>query len=393
MSKRVKLLQRAAALVIVVLVGGCSPGDSSQESSVEPPSVDVITLQTKPLALISELPGRIEPVRVAEVRARVAGIVLSREFDEGAYVESGQVLFKIDPAPFLAALSRAKGELAKADAEIYGTQTLVNRYATLVKIDAVSKQEFDSAQAALRSSQAARQSALADVQTAELNLNYATVKAPISGRVGRALVTEGALVGQGEATPMATIQQIDFVYADFKQTVAETRQLRQSFTQSGQATTDQPLQLWISVEGTDQQRHGELMFSDITVDRASEQISLRGKFANADGLLLPGMYVRVHVNNGSDSQALLVPQRAVQRNFDGDAYVVVIDKDDIAHARPVQTGSMQGADWHITDGLAAGERIVIHGAGKTKSGEKVSVTRSADSVATTAADSLRMTVN
>ena len=393
MIKCLKPWQLAAALSAVVLISACSPSSSDQESNAEPPAVDVITLQTRSLALISELPGRIEPVRVAQVRARVAGIVLSREFEEGAYVKSGQVLFKIDTAPFLAALARAQGQLAKADADIFGAQALAQRYSKLVEIDAVSKQEFDSAEAALRSAQAARQSAKAEVQTAQLDLSYATVKAPISGRIGRALVTEGALVGQGEATPLATIQQIDSVYADFKQTLSEARHLRQSLTSAGQVKTDEQLQLSISVEGIEQQRHGQLMFSGITVDRTSEQISLRGKFANADGLLLPGMYVRVHVNNGSDAHAILIPQRAVQRSFDGKAYVIVVGNADIAEARPVETGSMHGTDWHIITGLEAGERVVTDGAGKAKAGEKVRVVSAMDGMATTLSDSSSVTRN
>lgn len=393
MIKGLKPWQLAAALSVVVLISACSPNSSDQESSAEPPAVDVMTLQTRSLALISELPGRIEPVRVAQVRARVAGIVLSREFEEGAYVKSGQVLFKIDTAPFLAALARAQGQLAKADADIFGAQALAQRYSKLVEIDAVSKQEFDSAEAALRSAQAARQSAKAEVQTAQLDLSYATVKAPISGRIGRALVTEGALVGQGEATPLATIQQIDSVYADFKQTLTEARHLRQSLTSAGQVKADEQLQLSISVEGIEQQRHGQLMFSDITVDRTSEQISLRGKFANADGLLLPGMYVRVHVNNGSDAHAILIPQRAVQRSFDGNAYVIVVGNADIAEARPVETGSMHGTDWHIITGLEAGERVVTDGAGKAKAGEKVRVVSSINNIATKLSESSKVTRN
>lgn len=356
-SRRLHLL--SLALLAAAALSACGQG---AEAPPEPPAplVETVTVQPRALTLTSELPGRIEAVRIAEVRARVAGIVLARNFQEGADVKAGQVLFRIDPAPFQATLSRAQGELARAEAALSDAQSVVKRYTPLVAIEAVSQQDFDTAQTALKSALAARQAAQAEVQSAHLSLTYATVTAPISGRIGRAMVTEGALVGQNEATPLATIQQIDTVYADFRQPVADAQLLRANAEQR-QAKGSASARISLRVEGTDLAREGRLMFSDISVDRGTGQVLLRGQFSNQDGMLLPGMYVRVTTEMGTDPQALLVPQRAVQRSPDGSAQVIVVDADDVAKAQPVQTGSMHGSLWRITKGLQPGDRVVVGG--------------------------------
>ncbi len=288
--------------------------------------VEVLTVQAEPLALSSELPGRIEPVRVAEVRARVAGIVVRKRFEEGADVKAGDLLFQIDPAP-----------LKAAD---------------------------------LRSAEAATRSAQADLETARLNLGYASVTAPISGRIGRALVTEGALVGQGEATLMARIQQLDPIYADFTQTAAEALRLRDALKKGTLAAGDSQA-LTLRVEGTPYERQGALQFADVAVDRGTGQIALRGKFANPDGVLLPGMYVRVRTPQGIDNQAILVPQRAVHRSSDGSAQVMVVGADERAESRSVGTGVMQGSRWQITEGLEPGDRVIVGGLAAVQPGVKI----------------------
>ncbi|MFY4257300.1 efflux RND transporter periplasmic adaptor subunit [Achromobacter xylosoxidans] len=362
-------------------LAGCG-GDQAPTAAAEPRPVQVLAVQPQRYALASSLPGRVEPVRVAEVRARVAGIVLSREFEEGADVKAGDVLFRIDPAPFRAALSRAEGDLAKADAALAEAQALVRRYTPLVKIEAVSQQDFDTATASLKSAQAARRSAQADVETARLNLGYATVKAPISGRIGRAQVTEGALVGQNEATVMAKIQQLDPIYVDFTQPVADMLRMRTAM-QTGEVGEEEGAAISIRIDGTDRSRTGRLLFSDIAVDRGTGQVSLRGEFANPDLLLLPGMYVRVQTRQGVDPDAILVPQRAVVRSTDGKPQVLLVGQDDVVEARAVRTGTMRGADWHITEGLAAGDRVIVGGVSAAVPGQKVSVTAAppADKVA------------
>lgn len=365
----------AVVLMIGVTLGGCGR-DENLAHEVPPAVVEAITVQVQPLALSRSLPGRIEPVRVAEVRARVAGVVLTRHFEEGADVEADDVLFSIDPAPFEADLSHAQGDLAKAEAALFEAETLLKRYEQLLKKEMVSRQDFDTAQAALRSAQAERQSARAGVESAQLNLDYATVRAPISGRIGRALVTEGALVGQGEATPLATIQQLDPVYVDFRQPVAEVVRLRTALAEGRlEQYGEEGALISITIEGSGRQREGHLLFSDITVDRSTGQVALRGQFENSDGLLFPGMFVRVHISQGIDPHAILVPQRAVQRGSDGKAQVMVVGPDDMVEVRQVETGPTHGTDWHIVAGLEAGERVIIRG--NAQPGAKVTVTSSA----------------
>ncbi|EIK68722.1 RND multidrug efflux membrane fusion protein MexC [Pseudomonas synxantha BG33R] len=359
-----------AALALVGLAGCGAP--DQPEAAQQPREVETVTVAPEAFSLSAELPGRIEPVRVAQVRARVAGIVLRRNFEEGAEIKAGDLLFQIDPAPLKAAASRAQGELARIEAQLFENQAKVKRYEQLADVEAISRQDLDTARAALKSSQAAQQSARADLQTAGLNLGYATVRAPISGRIGRALVTEGALVGQGEATLMASIQQLDPIYADFTQPVAQALKLRQAL-KHGSLSAGDSSQLSLQVEGTDFHSQGTLLFSDVAVDRGTGQVSLRGRFSNPEGVLLPGMYVRVKVPQGTDQQALLVPQRAVQRGSDGQAQVLVVNADDSVSPRAVQTGAMQGQRWQITQGLEAGDRVIIGGQNGLVPGDKVLV--------------------
>ncbi|CAH0246726.1 Multidrug efflux pump subunit AcrA [Pseudomonas sp. Bi70] len=359
----------AITLSIVIALAGC---DQGEQGWGEPPprEVDVLTVKTEPFTVVAELPGRIEPVRVAEVRARVAGIVLKRTFEEGADVKAGDLLFQIDPAPFKAALSRAEAELARADAQLFQAQATVKRYEPLVKINAVSQQDFDVARATLRSAQADKRSAQASVETAKLDLGYAQVRAPIAGRIGRAQVTEGALVGQGETTLLARIQQLDPVYADFSQPAADALRLRAAIA-DGKVSGDGDKTLSLRVDGTDIESQGTLLFTDISVDRSTGQIALRGRFDNPNGVLLPGMYVRVSTPQGLDQDAILVPQRAVQRAADGKASVMLLGADDTVEARPVTTGAMQGGRWQITDGLKAGDQVITSSLSAIRPGAKV----------------------
>lgn len=376
-----------AAMALALLLAGCNSQDSQKEQAQqEAPVVEAITLKAAPLALASELPGRVEATRVAEVRARVAGIVLRRHFEEGADVKAGQVLFQIDPAPLRAALSRAEGQLANADAALAEAQAVVKRNEPLVAIEAVSRQDFETAQARLKAAKAARQSAQAELEGARLNLDYATVKAPISGRIGRAQVTEGALVGQDGATPMALIQQLDPVYVDFQQPAAEAQRLRAALAE-GRLTQhkDKGAPILMTVDGSGERREGLLLFSDITVNRDTGQMTLRGQFDNKDGMLLPGMYARVTVGQGVEPAAILVPQRAVRRGADAKAGVLVVDAQDTVQARPVQTGAMHGAQWHITGGLQAGERVVVGRMAAAVPGARVKVQEVAPEVAAGAA--------
>lgn len=372
-----------ATMALAALLAGCNPQGEQETIKQESPVVDVITVKPAPIALVSELPGRIEAMRVAEVRARVAGIVLRRHFEEGTDVMAGQVLFQIDPAPLRAALSRAEGQLASAEATLAEAHGVVKRNEPLVALEAVSRQDFESALARLKTAQAAKQSSQADMEAARLSLDYATVKAPISGRIGRAQVTEGALVGHDSATPLALIQQIDPVFVDFQQPVGEAQRLRVAIAE-GKLTQykGKGAPISLTVDGTGQQREGRLLFSDITVDRDTGQMTLRGQFDNRDGMLLPGMYVRVKVGQGVEPAAIQVPQRAVQRGADGKAHVLVVDAQDTVQERAVQTAAMHGSQWHITQGLTEGERVVVGRMASAKLGLKV---KAEESVASSAA--------
>ncbi|RMS74662.1 efflux RND transporter periplasmic adaptor subunit [Pseudomonas savastanoi] len=361
----------AVALLAVLGLAGCEQKQQQDHAaSTAPKEVEAIAVKAESFTVVDELPGRIEPVRVAQVRARVAGIVLTRNFEEGADVKAGAVLFQIDPAPFKAALSKAQGDLARTEATLFETQATVKRYESLVEIEAVSRQTFDTARSALQNAIAAKKSAQADVETARLNLGYATVKAPISGRIGRAMVTEGALVGQGETTLLATIQQLDPVYADFTQPVADALQMRAAI-QEGRLLKGGEDALSLSVDGTDYKSTGTLLFTDVAVDRTTGQVSLRARFANPKGVLLPGMYVRVRTPQRVDANAILVPQRAVQRSSDGAARVMVIAQDGTVEVRPVKTGAMQDSRWQITEGLKASEQVVVGNMTGLNSGDKV----------------------
>ena len=346
-----KTVLAGVVLTTILSLTACDQWDYDMGQTA-PREVNILTVEAQHYSLASEFPGRVEPVRIAEVRARVSGIVLTRNFEEGADVKAGQLLFQIDPAPFKAALSRAEGQLAQAQARVEQTKATWSRYKELIDIKAVSAQDFDTAKAELHNAQAVMRSAAAEVETARLDLGYATVRAPIAGRIGRAEVTEGALVGQGEATLLARIQQLDPVYVDFKQPAADALKLRASASTNGQATT-----LSAMVEGIEGKTAGALQFADVAVDRGTGEITLRGKFDNPEGVLLPGMYVRVQVPQSS-GMAIMVPQRAVQRSADGKGKVMLLGPNNVVEERAVVTGFMKGDQWQIKAGLQAGDQLI-----------------------------------
>ena len=331
-------------------------------------TIDVAPLVVAPRsqAILADLPGRISPVRVAEVRARWRAS--SRSATSRKARPSGRRPAVHDRAgPVRSRAGPAQGALARAQAQVRQAQALADRYQPLVKIAAVSRQEYDDAVAALQTAKANQVSAQADVKTAQLDLGYASVRAPISGRIGRGLVTEGSLVGQGESTPMALIQQLDPVYADFRQPVNALLKLREAA-----AGAQAEPAVSVRVDGTGYTAKGKLLFSDVSVDPGTGQVMLRGQFSNPDGLLLPGMYVRVSAEQGVQSNAIFVPQRAVMRGADGQAKVLVA-ADGKAQERPVQTGAMQGSEWQITQGLAAGDQVIVDGAAKIPPGTPLRV--------------------
>lgn len=336
-----------------------------------PPQVGVLRVTPGEVGLVSELPGRVEASRVAQVRARAAGILQQRPFREGSDVKAGQALFAIDAGPYQAAFDSAQAGLARAQANLEQASALAERYQPLAAAKAISQQEFINAQAAQRQAQADVAVARAALQTARINLGYASVTAPISGRIGRALVTEGALVGQGEATPLALVQQIDPVYVNFTQSADEALQLRRAF-ESGRlkrAGSDSASVRVLLPDGSEHGRSGKLLFSDLSVDAGSGQVTLRAEVPNPGGLLLPGLYVRVRLEQAKADNAIMLPQQAVTRSEQGDSVMVVAEDGSFA-PRPVKVGAQQGGNWIILEGLKAGEQVMVDGFQKLR-GAKV----------------------
>ncbi len=329
------------------------------------PAVEVGTVTATPgdIGLVTELPGRVEASRVAQVRARAAGILQQRVFKEGSDVKAGQPLFKIDEAPYAAALDSAKASQAKAEANLAQTQAQLERYRPLVEANAISKQDYVNAEAALKQSQADVASAKAAVRTAGINLGYANVSAPISGRIGRALVTEGALVGQGEATPLAVIQQIDPVYVNFTQSANDILQLRKAMANGQFKRADGKeaarVRLILS-DGTEYTQAGKLLFSDLSVDASTGQVTLRAEVPNPKGELLPGLYLRVRLEQAQASNAITLPQQAVTRTQQGDT-VSVVDDDGKISQRSIKISAAQNNRWVVLDGLQAGEKVMVDG--------------------------------
>lgn len=365
-------LRHLAVLAAVAVLSGCGEGEAPAAGGAAappPPEVAVITVEPAPLALTEVLPGRLEASQVAEVRARASGIVLERSFREGSQVKAGEVLFRIDPAPLKATLKSAEAALAKARANLTQARVTAERYAPLVETKAVSQQEYDNAVAARDQALADVAAAEAAVETARLNLDYSTVEAPISGRIDRALVTVGALVGQGEATPLATIRKIDPIYANLTQSSAEVLRLRRAFASGKLAGADKgEAQVTLILEdGLEYPHPGRLLFTDMTVDQSTGTVNLRAEFPNPDGFLLPGMYVRARLQQAVDESAISVPQQAVVRSGTGSA-VLVVGEDGKVRSQPVTVGRAVENRWVIEGGLAAGDRVIVEGLQKVRPG-------------------------
>ncbi|AYN16348.1 MexX family efflux pump subunit [Pseudomonas monteilii] len=368
-------LRPVALLAFMSLsLAGC--GDSAEQDEKAPtPQVRVETLQLQPLAISSELSGRILAPRTAEVRARVAGVVLKRVYREGSDVKQGDVLFLIDPAPFKADHDSARATLAKAEATLYQARLQEQRYRELVDDKAVSRQEYDNAKASFLQADADVAAAKAALERTRLNLGYATVTAPISGRIGRAQVTEGALVGQNESTPLATIQQLDPIHADVTQSTRELNALRRALRagELQQVGDGQARATLIQDDGSAYPLPGKLLFSDISVDPSTNQITLRSEFPNPDLDLLPGSYVRVRLEQAVQPKGLSVPQRAILRDSAGVPKVLVVDAQARVSDRQVVLGSAQGDRWVVSEGLTPGEQVVVEGLQHVKAGDQVQV--------------------
>jgi len=330
----------------------------------------VVEVQSEAVALSTELAGRTSAFVTAEVRPQVTGIIKSREFKEGATVTAGQLLYVIEPSVYKATFERARAELTSAEALVLTTRVRAERYAELVKINAVSKQEHDDARATHLSSVAAVEQARASMQSARINLDYTRVVAPIGGRIGRSSVTQGALVTAGQATALATIAQLDPIYVDVTQSSVQLLQLKRLLSSGGMQPASTKVRLKLE-DGSDYVQAGELQFTDVTVDASTGSVTLRALFPNPEGLLLPGMYVRALLDEALDPHAIMAPQQAVTRDEKGQASVLVVDQSNKVHVRSLTTGRAIGDRWQVLSGLAPGERVVVEGNDKIKPGAQV----------------------
>jgi membrane fusion protein, multidrug efflux system len=343
-------LKLLGIVALALLAAGCHRDQAGNGmGQMPPPLVNVITVRTQDLPVQTQLPGRIDPEQMGNVNARVDGVVLRREFEQGADVTNGQVLYQIDPAPYQAQLDSAEANLTQA-------QSLMDRYKPLVGINAVSRQNYDNAVSAAAQAKAAK-------EIAAINLSYCSVAAPISGRIGPALVTEGTLVSQGAATPMAVIQQMDPIYFDFTEASVEVLKLRAQL-QSGQLQSPASNGLKVTLQlpdGSTYSQVGKLLFQDVSVDPSSGMVTLRAEFPNPDHVLLPGMFAVGTVDEGVAPNTILVPQRAVVIDPTGAASVMLVTSTNSVAPQPIRLGAATGTDWVVQSGLKAGDRIIVDG--------------------------------
>ncbi|WP_380873458.1 MexX family efflux pump subunit [Sphingomonas sp. DBB INV C78] len=364
-----------AVLAGLALLSACG---SQQQPAPPPPAVDVVTVTPGAVASVIELPGRVQAVRTAEVRSRVDGIVERRMYEEGTDVGADRPLFRIDPRQNQAAYNSSAAALSRAEAGAANARAVVGRYAPLVKQQAISNQEYDAAVASARQAEADVASARAALDRAKLDLNYTLVTSPIAGRAGRAQVTEGALVSAASATLMTTVEQLDPVYVNFSQSSSELLQVRRRMA-TGEikaANLDRVRVTLILEDGTVYAPAGHLDFLDMSVDESTGTVSLRAEFPNKQRLLLPGQFVRARVEAGINSNGILVPQRAVQVSGQG-ASVMVVGANNIAVARPVKVGDLQGGSWVVNEGLKAGDRVIVNGLQKVRPGQPVTIAKPA----------------
>ncbi len=375
------MLTRNSHLVLLLaaasLLAACG---KDQGGEPPPPEVGVLTLQPRSIAITDQLPGRTTAYRVAEVRPQVTGIVLRRLFNEGTEVRSGQQLFQIDPGSYRAELSSAEAALKRAEAQAVTARLLEERYAPLIAANAVSKQENDEAIAARARAEADVAAARAQVDSARINVVYTQVLSPINGRIGRALVTEGALVTSGQQGALATVQQLDPIYVDITQSSTELLRLQRQLA-SGELMKNDNNEAEVALtleDGSPSAERGRLKVSEVSVDPSTGSVTLRAVFPNPKRELLPGMFVRAQLTRGTREAALLVPQRGVSHNVKGEATVMVLDGENKVAERVVKADRAIGGEWLITAGLSAGERVVLDGLQKVKPGAVVKPTPAAE---------------
>jgi membrane fusion protein (multidrug efflux system) len=370
------VLPVALAPLVLALAPSFSESDEQASATTSPPApvdVGVVAVKAEPRAIVRELPGRIASMRVADVRPRVSGIVVARLFNQGSDVKAGDPLYLIDPKPFEVELQASQAALAKARAALDFAVLQAERASAMTKAQAISQAQHETAVTTVEQARAEVAAREADLARARLNLDYATIRAPISGRIGAALISEGALVVQNDAANLATIQQLDPIYADFTQSVGELNRLRRAF-EAGDLERIAPDAAKVRLVLDDRSTYpldGKLLFSEAKVDASTGQVTLRGEFPNPNRELLPGMYVRVLVEQGIDSDSIALPQQAVQRNGGGGSEVFVVKGDNRVALQPVRLGPVQAGQWLVLDGLKPGDRVVVDGFQKFAPGDSV----------------------
>lgn len=370
---RSKLLGTIGILTVALLVTGCNKPKSGGPPPSGPPEVGIVVVKPEKVSLTTELSGRTVSQLVAEVRPQVGGIIQKRMFTEGSDVKAGQILYQIDPATYQAVFASAKASEARAEANLIAVRLKAGRYQDLVKINAVSQQDNDDAQAALKQSEADLALTRAAVETARINLAFTRVTAPISGRIGRSTVTDGALVTASQSAALATIQQLDSMYVDVTQSTADLLKLKQNLANGimkNGGSAQAPVKLLLE-DGSQYPLTGMLKFSEVTVDQSTGSVTLRALFPNPKHSLLPGMFVRAILEEGINEKAILIPQRGVSRNAKGDAIVMVVGSEDKAEPRQIKVVRTVGDSWLVSEGLKAGDRVILEGLQKARPGTPV----------------------
>jgi len=362
--------------LVLLSVGGCKPkGGPPQGNPEVVPEVAVVTVHPERVVITTELPGRTSAFRIAEIRPQVNGLILKRAFEEGSDVNKGDVLYQIDPAPYQAAYDQAKAAVAMAEAQLPALRAREKRFKELVASHAVGQQDYDDALAALRQLEAQLEASKAAMASAKINLSYTPIKAPISGRIGRSNITEGALVTAYQPIPLTTIQQLDPIYVDVPQSTAELLRL-QSRLKDGRLNhdgTDQDKVKLILENGTIYSEQGVLQFQDVTVDPTTGSVILRVVFPTPQGILLPGMFVRAVIKEGVNERAILVPQQGISRNPKGDPVALVVDAEDKVQQRMLTLDRAIGNKWLVSSGLNPGDRVIVEGVQKVRPGASVRV--------------------
>ncbi|BAK65055.1 efflux pump periplasmic linker protein [Sphingobium sp. SYK-6] len=358
---------------LLVALSACGSGGKQQQPGAGGPgqkTVGFVVVQPQDVPLETVLAGRVNAYLTSEVRPQISGVILRRLFTEGALVRAGEPLYQIDPAPYRATAAEAQANLASAQASAQAARALAERYKPLVVIQAISEQDYTNAVAAAEQAEAAVAQRRAALETARINLRFTTVPAPISGRIGRSLVTPGGLATSNQATALAVINQLDPIFVDIQQSAGNLLALRRLLARGGASPSSADVRLLLE-DGSEYEGVGRVQFSETLVDPATGTVTLRARFSNPDGLLLPGMFVRARFAQAVDRGAFLVPQAAVTRDGKGGARLFIAGRDNKAEARSVQAPRTLGANWVVTDGLKAGDRVIVQGTGDLRPGQDI----------------------